>query len=112
MANQVTPQDLQDFTDKIAETYNKQGLTDNRLAELDKELCEISLYDNNKNLSYKAGQIKNVAIQRVRHFKGHEPVETHRITGEMITSRSPEEIRDLQEIATRVVQEIRQRRKK
>lgn len=40
-------------------------------------------------------------------LRGDYPAEEHRITGEMITSRSPEEIRDLQEIADRVVDEIR-----
>ena len=43
-------------------------------------------------------------------LRGDYPVEEHRITGDMITSRSPEEIEVLREAAKRVIEELMAKR--
>ena len=112
MSNQVTPEDFQNYTDKIRETYNNQGLTDERLAELDKELCEFTETKKGKKvITIGAAKIRNPAISRVRHFKGQEPIEEHRITGEMVNTRSPEEIEELRLIVQGLAQAIRKKGK-
>lgn len=58
-----------------------------------------------------AWEVQQRARIDAHKLRGDYPAEEHRITGEMITSRSPEEIRDLQEIANRVVDEIRRGKK-
>ena len=59
-----------------------------------------------------AWEIQQRARIDAHKLRGDYPAEEHRITGEMITSRSPEEIKDLQEIASRVVDEIRRNKRK
>lgn len=54
-----------------------------------------------------AWDIRQRARIDAHKLRGDYPAEEHRITGEMISSRSQEDIKELQEIANRVIDEIR-----
>ncbi len=99
----------------LIEALDAEGITLPFLSkQLKKELKakEIKPFKGQKNrIIYSKGLNALDIQQRARidahKLRGDYPAEEHRITGEMITSRTPEEIKDLQEIASRVVDEIR-----
>ena len=98
----------------ILEALDAEGITLPFLSkQLKKELKakEIKVFNDKGTVIYSDGVPALDIQQRARidahKLRGDYPAEEHRITGEMITSRSPEEIKDLQEIASRVVDEIR-----
>jgi len=98
----------------LIEALDAEGITLPYLAKsLKKELKakEIKVFNDKGMIIYSDGVPALDIQQRARidahKLRGDYPAEEHRITGEMITSRSPEEIKDLQEIASRVVDEIR-----
>ena len=98
----------------LIEALDAEGITLSFLSkQLKKELKakEIKVFNDKGTIIYSDGVPALDVQQRARidahKLRGDYPAEEHRITGEMITSRSPEEIKDLQEIASRVVDEIR-----
>ena len=102
----------------IIEALDAEGITLPYLSkQLKKELKakEIKVFKSKNKVIYSKGLNALDIQQRARidahKLRGDYPAEEHRITGEMITSRSPEEIKDLQEIASRVVDEIRKGRR-
>ncbi len=102
----------------LIEALDAEGITLSFLSkQLKKELKakEIKPFKSKNRVIYSKGLDAHDIRQRARidahKLRGDYPAEEHRITGEMITSRSPEEIRDLQEIASRVVDEIRKGRR-
>ncbi len=102
----------------LIEALDAEGITLPFLSkQLKKELKakEIKVFNDKGTIIYSNGVPALDIQQRARidahKLRGDYPAEEHRITGEMITSRSPEEIKDLQEIASRVVDEIRKGKK-
>ena len=102
----------------LIEALDAEGITLPYLSkQLKKELKakEIKVFNDKGKIIYSDGVPALDIQQRARidahKLRGDYPAEEHRISGEMITSRSPEEIKDLQEIASRVVDEIRKGRK-
>ncbi len=103
----------------IIEALDAEGITLPYLSkQLKKELKakEIKVFNDKGTIIYSDGVPALDIQQRARidahKLRGDYPAEEHRITGEMITSRSLDEIKDLQEIANRVIVEIRRKAKK
>ncbi len=119
MAKEVTAAEFQKSIESpVIAALEKEGITLSHLSKiLHKELKakEIKVFNDKGTIIYSDGVPALDIQQRARidahKLRGDYPAEEHRITGEMITSRSPEEIRDLQEIASRVVDEIRKGRR-
>ncbi len=119
MAKEVTASEFQKSIESpVIAALEKEGITLSHLSKiLHKELKaeEIKVFNDKGKIIYSKGVPALDIQQRARidahKLRGDYPAEEHRITGEMITSRSPEEIKDLQEIAARVVEEIRKGRK-
>ena len=119
MVNKVTAAEFQKSIESpVIAALEKEGITLSYLSKiLNKELKakEIKVFNDKGRIIYSDGVPALDIQQRARidahKLRGDYPAEEHRITGEMVTSRSPEEIRDLQEIAARVVEEIRKGRK-
>ena len=115
MAKEVTAAEFKNSLESpVIAALEKEGITLSHLSKiLHKELKakEIKPFKNKNRVIYSKGLNALDIQQRARidahKLRGDYPAEEHRITGEMITSRSPEEIKDLQEIANRVVDEIR-----
>ena len=90
------------------------GITRSRLIQkLNEELeaTEVKIFNQNgkiiSGLGGPAWEIRQRARMDIFKLMGCYPIEEHRIiTGEMITSRSPEEIEKLREISKRVIDEI------
>lgn len=121
MVKEVTASEFQNSLDvnPVIQAFERKGITLDKLADyLDEELKanEIKCF-NDKGLVIYSKDLAALDIrQRARidahKLRGDYPAEEHRITGEMITSRSPAEIEELQRIANRVVEEIRRKVKK
>ena len=102
----------------IIEALDAEGITLPYLAkQLKKELKskEIKVFNDKGKIIYSDGVPALDVQQRARidahKLRGDYPAEEHRITGEMITSRSQAEVEELKKIADRVVEEIRSNKK-
>jgi hypothetical protein len=91
-----------------------RGITPSFLAKKLKaelEATEIKAFNHGGKLVYSdplvAWEVRQRARIDAQKLLGLYPAEEHRITGDMIPSRSPEEIKSLQEIARRVAGEVR-----
>lgn len=103
----------------IIQALDSEGITLPKLAKSLKEELEAK---ETKFFAHQGKIIEKEDVttwevrQRARidahKLRGDYPAEEHRITGEMITSRSPAEIEELQKIAARVVDEIRKGKKR
>ena len=119
MAKEVTAAEFQKSIESpVIAALEKEGITLSHLSKiLHKELKakEIKVFNDKGTIIYSDGVPALDIQQRARidahKLRGDYPAEEHRITGEMITSRSREEIKELQEIANRVVDEIRKGKK-
>ena len=102
----------------IIEALEGEGITIKSLAKaLKKELKakEIKVFNDKGTIIYSDGVPALDIQQRARidahKLRGDYPAEEHRITGEMVTSRSEAEVEELKKIADRVVEEIRSSKK-
>ena len=102
----------------IIEALESEGITLPYLSkQLKKELKakEIKVFNDKGTIIYSDGVPALDIQQRARidahKLRGDYPAEEHRITGEMVTSRSEAEIEELKKIADRVVEEIRSNKK-
>src|SRR3972149_7563440 len=108
---------LDQFLGPIRHALDEQGLDERFLAKLLKEETEATVekpFLSRKKIIYSkplpAWEIKQRARMDAHKLRGDYPVEEHRITGDMITSRSPEEIEVLREAAKRVIEELMAKR--
>lgn len=102
----------------MVEALEGEGITIKSLArQLRKELKakEIKVFNDKGKIIYSDGVPALEIQQRARidahKLRGDYPAEEHRITGEMISTRSPEEIEELRTIAQGLAQVIRKKAK-
>ena len=102
----------------IIEALDAEGITLPYLAkQLRKELKakEIKTFNDKGTIIYSDGIPALDIQQRARidahKLRGDYPAEEHRITGEMVSTRSPEEIEELRSIAQGLAQAIRKKGK-
>jgi hypothetical protein len=111
----------EEFRKKIGRTMKdvleEGGITDEYLrTKLKKELCakETKVFNDKGKLVYSddliAWEIRQRARMDAHKLRSDYPAEEHRF-GEIITPRSPEEQKMLQEIAKQVAKAIREKKK-
>ena len=98
----------------LIEDLEKGGITRDRLVKkLQEELeaTEVKAFNHGGKVIYskplEAWEVRQRARIDAQKLLGLYPAEEHRITGEMISSRTPEELEELRKISDRVVEEIR-----
>ncbi len=103
----------------IIEALEGEGITIKSLSkQLRKELKakEIKVFNDKGTIIYSDGVPALDIQQRARidahKLRGDYPAEEHRITGEMVNTRPPEEIEELRSIAQELAQAIRKKGKK
>ena len=103
----------------LVEALDAEGITLPYLAkQLKKELKaeEIKVFNDKGTIIYSDGIPALDIQQRARidahKLRGDYPAEEHRITGEMVNTRSPEEIEELRSITQGLAQAIRKKEKK
>jgi len=102
----------------IIEAMEGEGITIKSLAKsLREELKaeEIKVFNDKGTIIYSKGVPALDIQQRARidahKLRGDYPAEEHRITGEMVNTRSPEEIEELRSIAQGLAKAIRKKGK-
>lgn len=78
------------------------------------EADETKVFNDKGNILYSKGmtawEIRQKARIDAHKLRGDYPAEEHKISGEMITKRSPEELKELREIAKEVVRKKREKK--
>ena len=102
----------------LLEALDAEGITIKSLAKsLHKELKakEIKVFNDKGTIIYSKGVPALDIQQRARidahKLRGDYPAEEHRISGEMVNTRSPEEIEELRSIAQGLAKAIRKKGK-
>ena len=103
----------------LVEALDAEGITLPYLSkQIKKELNaeEIKVFNDKGTIIYSKGIPALDIQQRARidahKLRGDYPAEEHRITGEMVNTRSPEEIEELRSITQGLAQAIRKKEKK
>ncbi len=115
--DQVAKNIRDSLTSPIIAALEGEGITIISLAkQLKKELKakEIKVFNDKGSIIYSIGVPALDVQQRARidahKLRGDYPAEEHRISGEIVQSRSPEEIAELREIAREAAEQVRRKK--
>jgi len=120
MTKEVTASEFQNSlnANPVIQALERKGITLDKLADyLNEELKakEIKVFNDKGTIIYSEGVPALDIQQRARidahKLRGDYPAEEHRITGEMVNTRSPEEIEELRSIAQGLAKAIRKKGK-